>query len=101
MPTSARALGPGQGLARGRRLPAANPELEDDYTGPQYGYDKRMRMQVESKDDMKARGLASPDGADSLNLTFASPISPTTKHPKSSWRDRLGIKAKRGSAQAA
>lgn len=87
-------------LEGGGCLPAS-PELEDEYTGPQYGYDKRMRLQVESKKDMKARGLASPDGADSLNLTFASPIAPNTKHPRSSWRDRLGIKAKRGSAQAA
>jgi hypothetical protein len=87
-------------LAGGGCLPN-DPELESEYTGPQYGYDKHMRIQIESKKDMKARGLSSPDGADSINLTFASPIAPNTKFPKSSWRDRLGIHRRKGSAQAA
>lgn len=80
-----------------------DPELETDFTSPQYGYDNKMRIQVESKDDMKARGLASPDGADAINLTFASPVKPTTDHPAKSWRDRLGVKRgnRQGSAQAA
>jgi hypothetical protein len=88
-------------LAGGGCLPN-DPEIEVDFTGPEYGYDVRMRIQIESKDDMKGRGLASPDCADSILLTFASPIAPTTNHPVASWRDRLGIKRRRnGSAQAA
>jgi hypothetical protein len=88
-------------LEEGGCLPA-DPELEVDLTAPQYGYDPRMRIEIESKDDMKARGLSSPDSADSLLLTFASPIAPRTKHPPSTWRDRLGISRNRkGSAQAA
>lgn len=78
-----------------------DPELETDYTGPQYGYDLRQRIEIESKKDMKARSLPSPDSADAINLTFASPIAPNTKHPKSSWRERLGIHRRKGSAQAA
>jgi hypothetical protein len=31
-------------------------------------------MQLESKDDMKKRGAASPDGGDALALTFAEPV---------------------------
>ena len=88
-------------LAGGGCLPN-DPELDTDFTGPQYGYDTRMRIQIESKDDMKSRGLASPDCADSVLLTFASPIAPTTKYPVASWRDRLKIRTRTaGSAMAA
>ena len=79
-----------------------DPELETDLTTPEYGYDVRMRIEIQSKDDMKSNGQPSPDSADSLLLTFASPIAPTTKYPVASWRDRLGVtKKRRGSAQAA
>lgn len=77
-------------LEEGGCLPE-DPEMEADLTGPQYGYDRRMRIVIESKDDMKARGLPSPDCADSLLLTFASPIASTTATPAPSWRDRLGV----------
>jgi hypothetical protein len=94
----------GQGkkfLEEGGCLPP-DPELESDLTAPQYGYDLRMRIEMESKDDMKARGLSSPDSADSLLLTFANPIAPRTKNPEPSWREKLGIhRNRRGSAQAA
>lgn len=76
-------------LEEGGCLPD-DPELESDLTAPEYGYDKRMRIVIESKDDMKSRGLPSPDCADSLLLTFASPIASTTATPAKSWRDRLG-----------
>lgn len=51
-----------------------DPEFRDDLTGREYGYDKKQRTQLEQKADMKARGLASPDKADSLALTFAMPV---------------------------
>jgi hypothetical protein len=35
-----------------------------------------MRVQLEKKSDMKKRGMASPDCADSLALTFAYPTPP-------------------------
>lgn len=79
-----------------------DPELETDLTAPEYGYDKRMRIQIESKDDMKRRGLSSPDSADALCLTLAAPVMTTTRHPVSTWRDRLGLSSRlQGSAQAA
>lgn len=52
-----------------------DPELRDDLTGRQYGYDAKGRLQLETKNDMKARGLSSPDKADSLCLTFAAPVN--------------------------
>lgn len=75
-------------------------ELETDLTGIEYGYDVRERVQVEKKEDMKARGLASPDSADALGLTYA--LSVTVKRPKSqTWRDRLRHQRRYGRSQQA
>ncbi len=48
-------------------------ELIDDLASPEYGFDNKMRMQLERKEDMKKRGLASPDCADAVALGFAYP----------------------------
>lgn len=87
-------------LSEGGCLPR-DTELETDLTSPQYGYDTKMRIEIESKDDMRARDLPSPDSADSLLLTFANPIAAHTKRPTSSWRDRLGVSRRARSPQAA
>jgi hypothetical protein len=50
-------------------------ELTDDLVGPQYGFDKDGRIQLEKKEDMKKRGIASPDNGDALALTFARPVA--------------------------
>lgn len=53
-------------------------ELEDDLKGPEYHYNNAKNvLQLESKEKMKDRGLASPDGADALALTFA--VNPARK----------------------
>lgn len=49
-----------------------DPELRTDLTGRRYFYRGGLLM-LESKDDMKKRGLKSPDRGDSLALTFAIP----------------------------
>ncbi len=49
-------------------------ELTADLAAPEYGFDARNRLQLERKEDMKKRGLASPDSADALALTFAAPV---------------------------
>lgn len=52
-------------------------DLSSDLTGPRYAYkllDGRDAILLESKDDMRARGLASPDDGDALALTFSFPI---------------------------
>lgn len=87
-------------LQEGGSLPN-DPMLEADLTGPQYGYDNKMRLEIESKADTKKRGLPSPDAADSLLLTFANPIATQTKKPVASWRDRLGHTRRVRSPQAA
>ncbi|MDI1285798.1 MAG: hypothetical protein PSV46_15515, partial [Reyranella sp.] len=45
---------------------APDPELRADLTGTDYGHNGRGEIQLEKKDDMKKRGLASPDIADAL-----------------------------------
>jgi hypothetical protein len=50
------------------------PELRAELTGPLYAFNLRDEIQLEKKSDMKKRGLASPDIADALALTFAMPV---------------------------
>lgn len=52
-----------------------DPELKVELTGGQYGFDTHNAIRLERKEDMKKRGLASPDVADGLALTFAYPVS--------------------------
>ena len=54
-----------------------DPELESDLTGIEYGYRASDNaVQLEKKEDMKKRGLSSPDIGDALALTFAQPVAP-------------------------
>lgn len=51
-------------------------ELEDDLLGPEYYLrEPASVMQLEPKDSMKKRGLASPDFADALANTFAQVVA--------------------------
>jgi hypothetical protein len=46
----------------------------EDLCGLEYSYDMNQRLQLEHKEDMKKRGLASPDLGDALALTFAETV---------------------------
>ena len=48
-------------------------DLVADLTGVEYGYDANNALLLERKQDMRRRGLASPDDGDALALTFAYP----------------------------
>lgn len=50
-------------------------ELHTDLCAPFYKYDSHARRQLESKDEIKKRGLRSTDCADALALTFAEPLT--------------------------
>lgn len=50
-------------------------DLVSDLTGVEYGYTPTNQLLLERKEDMKKRGLPSPDNADSLALTFAIPVN--------------------------
>jgi hypothetical protein len=60
-------------LKRGLSIPS-HRELRDDLTGVQYGFDPNGQIQLERKQDMKRRGLASPDFGDAYALTYAYPV---------------------------
>lgn len=52
------------------------PELVSDLISPEYSFHPvTNKYQLESKDKMKDRGLASPDFAEALALTFAQPVA--------------------------
>ena len=55
-------------------LPDDN-ELAADLKAVDYGYDASDAILLERKDDMRRRGLASPDDGDALALTFAYPVA--------------------------
>ena len=61
---------------RDRAALEENKELFDDLTAVNYSFDKRDRMIIETKDDLRERGLPSPDLADALALTFAIQLAP-------------------------
>lgn len=62
-------------LYLGGSLPDDN-EIEIDMTGTQYSYNGRDEIQLEKKEHMKERGLASPDNGDALACSFAYHIEP-------------------------
>jgi hypothetical protein len=50
-------------------------QLKADLIGPMRKFNSSGAIMLESKKDMKARGLASPDAADALAVTFAYPVA--------------------------
>jgi hypothetical protein len=49
--------------------------LKTDLISPTMKPDSKGSIFLESKKDMKARGLASPDAADAICVTFAFPVA--------------------------
>lgn len=56
-----------------------DPELRAQLESREYGYNVHNAIVLERKDDMKKRGLSSPDRGDALALTFAYPVPPRTQ----------------------
>ena len=50
-------------------------QLKNDLVGPLRKFNSSGSILLESKKEMKARGLASPDAADALAVTFAFPVA--------------------------
>lgn len=65
-----------EALKHGLALPV-HDGLRDEMCGREYGYtlkEGRDALILESKDDMRKRGLSSPDIPDALALTYAYPV---------------------------
>lgn len=72
-------------------------QIEDDLIGREYGYTTDNAIRMEKKDDMKKRGLASPDNGDALALTFAYAVAPKVAEFEQEERDH----ARRGRSRSA
>jgi len=62
-------------------------ELASQLGSIRYTYDSKGRIKIESKDDMKKRGMPSPDRADALMLAYAGEIA--TAHVREPSKQRL------------
>jgi len=69
------------------------PRLEYDLTGPGYKHNGKDQVILESKEQMKGRGIDSPDDGDALALTFAAstvlrhvPFIKSRSQKGSGWR---------------
>lgn len=51
-------------------------DLRTELISREYYFDADNRIMLERKEDLEQRGLASPDNADALALTFAQPVGP-------------------------
>ena len=69
---------------RGARLPQ-DRELIAELTSIRYSFSSTGKMKAESKDDMRRRGLKSPDKADALFLLFAGDAATALGTPLASW----------------
>jgi phage terminase large subunit len=58
--------------------------LKTDLISPMIKPDSKGTIFLESKKDMKARGLASPDAADAICVTFAFPVAHREYNAKNS-----------------
>ena len=71
-------------------------QLKSDLTGPKSKPDSSGTVYLEGKKEMKARGLASPDAADALAVTFAFPVA----HRERTERPRTLVSGERGQMSA-
>lgn len=65
-----------------QEMPVQIPDMDDlhgELCSLGFKYDSSGRLQIESKDDLKARGMPSPDTADALALTFYSGFYESTE----------------------
>lgn len=54
-------------------IPMLENSVPTELSGPTYTYSREDYLQLESKRDMRRRGVASPDASDALACTFAYP----------------------------
>jgi hypothetical protein len=62
--------------------------LHADAVCPGYKYDARQFLVLESKEDIRKRGVRSPDGWDAVALTFAAPVATKESGAPDRYRKR-------------
>lgn len=77
-------------LKAGGAIDPADDVLYQDLIGPETVANMEGLVQLESKEDMKSRGLPSPNRGDALALTFAVPV---VRRPASTERARTAYDA--------
>ena len=73
---------------RACKLPK-DDQLVAELTGIRYSFTSSGKMKAESKDEMRKRGLASPDLADALCLTMASDAATALSGAFTSWKGEI------------
>lgn len=71
--------------------------LHADAVAPSYKYDARQFLVLEAKEDIRKRGLRSPDGWDAVALTFAAPVKAGAGSASMHARERYAKKKQRRS----
>lgn len=66
-----------------------DPKLAQELQTPEYDFDDKNRLRLESKKALKARGETSPDSADALALTFHMTVAPRRKDDAADWKKKL------------
>jgi len=77
-------------LKEGGTIDPNDEDLYQDLIGPETVATMDGTVQLESKKDMKMRGLPSPGKGDALALSFAFPVSPKAKGFAARTRERNG-----------
>jgi hypothetical protein len=72
--------------------------LMADLTSPGYKFDSAGRLVLESKDDMRKRGMPSPDEADAVALCFSEPAGSPIPHSMAINFNRAMVYPKSGIA---
>lgn len=72
-------------LVAGAEIPD-DAELGDDLVTPEYYFSNKQQIQLEKKDEMKARGFRSPDCGDTLAMSFS--VTVAAPKPKEAPRMR-------------
>jgi hypothetical protein len=67
----------------------ANEDLIAELATVRYSFNSSGKMKIESKDDIRRRGLKSPDMADALVLTFASDAGIASYGYSTGWKKSL------------
>lgn len=77
-------------MRRGRLWDNEDGDLLGELTSPRYRISSDGKIIIESKDDMRRRGVSSPNIADAHNMTFAQPIASDFRNNETMEEYELG-----------